>query len=551
MPRAERGQSGLSASLATGQGDRRREGASAWGGQLALLLCVSVPSLMINLDANIVAVSLPAIARSMHADFAAIEWVVSAYTLTFGCLVLPAGALADRYGRKRCLLLGIGIFTFSSLLCGLATSVPHLIAARAVQGVGAALQLSASLAILSRAFDGAERARAFAFWGMMVGIAIATGPIAGGIVTQTLGWQWAFRINIAIGTGVIPLAVYAVPGSTRPDANHVDVPGFVLFSGGVFALTLALISGNGRGWSSAPVLLAFGVATLLLAGFVVAEARQRRPMVDLHFFGRPTFLGANIAALAFAATLLTMLTYLPIYFQAALGSGPLKAGLLMLPLGMPLVTVPPLVAAHLSHRLSGRGLLTMGLSLVALGLVTLAVTVPFFNYLTLIAGLLIAGTGAGVLNSEVVKVGMTVIPPEHAGMASGISGTVRFTGLVIGFAALGAVLAGRATAALNSGLDRLDPTAVAAVDHAALVRKVVAGDLSGAVSTVPEGVRSSLDTVVMTSFGKGYQAMLLVATVFAALSTLLTWTLVRQQDTTPVDRKSRTLSSDATNSTRD
>jgi EmrB/QacA subfamily drug resistance transporter len=520
--------------------------------RLLLLLCVSIPSFMINLDANIVAVSLPAIARSLHADFAAMEWVVSAYTLTFGCLVLPAGALADRYGRKRFLLLGLGIFTVASLACSTAPSVGKLNIARALEGVGAALQLSASLAILSHEFSGAHRARAFAFWGTMVGLAITAGPIAGGIITQTFGWTWAFRINPPLGVGVILLALYAVADSSSPDSDPVDVLGFGLFSSGVFALTLALISGNAQGWSSAPVVIAFGCAVVLLAGFLVAEARQRRPMVDLHLFQRPTFLGANIAALGFAATLLTMLTYLPIYFQGALGCDPLQAGLLMLPLSVPLFLVPRLVAVRLSRRLSGRALLTIGLSLVTAGLVGLAVAVPLFNYMTLIAGLFAAGIGAGVLNSEVVKVGIGVIPPERAGMASGVAGTVRFTGIVIGFAALGAVLAGRVTAVLRPGLDSFGPTVRAGgVDHAALVRSVVAGNLSGAVSRAPEAARNALHSLVMTSFGEGFQAILLAAAAFAALSALLTWALVRQKDPGSVERKARSRPSDAINPIKD
>lgn len=525
---------------------------SARATQLLLLLSSSVPSFMINLDANIVAVSLPSIARSLHADFAAIEWVVSAYTLTFGCLVLPAGASADRYGRKRFLLLGVGVFTVGSLLCAAAPSVVVLNSARVLQGVGAGLQLSASLAILSHEFNGADRARAFSFWGMMVGIAIALGPIVGGITTQTFGWQWAFCINPPIGLALILLVLRFVPESVDPAADHLDIPGFVLFSSSVFALTLALISGNTHGWSSSLVVIAFGCAVALLAGFVVAEARQRRPMVDLHLFRRSTFVGANIAALAFAATLLTMLTYLPIYFQGALGCAPLRAGILILPLGLLLVIVPRLVAVHLAHRLSGRTLLTTGLSLVPVGLVALAIAAPLFSYVTLIPGLLAAGTGAGVLNSEVVKVGMTVIPPERAGMASSVSGTVRFTGIVIGFAALGAVFAGRITSVLGSGLESFGGTLSGGhIDRTAVVRRVIAGDLTSAVSSAPETARVSLHSLVSTSFGGGFEAILIVAAAFAAISALLTWALVRQQDTTPVERKIRTRPLDAVTLARD
>lgn len=512
--------------------------------RILVLLCVSVPSFMINLDANIVAVSLPAITRSLHADFAAIEWVVSAYTLTFACLVLPAGSLADRYGRKRILLAGLVLFSAASFLCGAAPSAAVLNGARALQGVGAALQLSAALAILSHEFSGPDRARAFAFWGMVVGIAITLGPVAGGIITQAFGWEWAFYINLPVGISLIFLVLYCVAESSDPHAERVDFIGFVLFCGGVFALTLALISGNSRGWSSAFVVFALASSAVLLAGFFVAETRQRRPMVDLHLFARPTFLGANIAAVSFAMTLLTMLTYLPMYFQSALGFRPEQAGLLMLPLVVPLFIVPRLVAVYLTHLLSGRALLTAGLLLVSAGLIALAIAVPFQSYPALIAGLIVAGVGAGILNGEVVKVGMTVIPPERSGMASGVSGTVRFTGIVIGFAALGAVLTARTRTVLNTGLDNLGHTAgVRHIDHLAMMRSVAAGNLSGAVSNAPAVLRNSLHSLALASFGAGFQAILFTAAAFATVSALLTWVLVRREETAAVERKSRTVQS--------
>ena len=267
-------------------------------------------------------------------------------------------------------------------------------------------------------------------------------------------------------------------------------------------------------------------------------------MVDLHLFRRPTFLGANVAALSFAVTLLTMLTYLPMYFQNALGFRPQQAGLLMLPLVVPLFVVPRLVAVHLAHRLSGRTLLTAGLLLVSAGLIALAIAAPFLSYVALIAGLVVAGTGAGVLNGEVVKVGMTVIPPERAGMASGVSGTVRFTGIVIGFAALGAVLTARIKAVMNAGLNCLSHSAGAGrIDHLALVRNVVAGNVPGAVSSVPAVSRNALHSLALASLGTGFQAILFTAAAFAAVSALLTWALVRREETAAVERKSRTLQS--------
>src|SRR6201991_4578726 len=201
---------------------------------LLVLICTSVPCFMIQFDANIVSVSLPAIGHSLGASFAGIEWVITAYMLSFASLLMPAGALADRFGRKRLLGTRLMLFTFASLLCGSAWNLPMLIAARALQGAGAAMQLSAALATLSHAFHGEARARAFSFWGSVVGIGMACGPVAGGLITQFFGWEWAFYINLPIGIAMIALIVRIIETSRDPDAVRLDLPGVACFSGALF-----------------------------------------------------------------------------------------------------------------------------------------------------------------------------------------------------------------------------------------------------------------------------------------------------------------------------
>lgn len=485
-----------------------------------ILLCVSIPSFMINLDSNIVAVSLSSIAHSFNADFADIEWVISAYTLTFASLVMPAGALADRYGRKRVLIIGLAIFTLASFICGAAPNVTALNAARALQGVGAALLLSAALATLSHSFRGADRAKAFAFWGSVIGIAISLGPVVGGYITEHFGWVWAFYINVPVGVAMIVLVMRTLKESRDPQANTIDYLGVVTFSSSLFLITLALISGNHEGWGSLRVMLELASAALLFALFLLVETRQERPMMDLAVFRRHTYVGAIIAGLAYAASLLTMLTYLPIYFQSGLGYSPQTAGLLMLPIAVPLFIVPRVTAAYLTYRFSGRTLLTFGLATISVGLFWLGLEVTRLDYVSMLGGLLLAGAGAGILNGETAKVAMSTIAPERAGMASGISGTVRFSGIVIGFAALGAVLFHRIAASVIGGL----PNATAA-DAYALTRSIAAGDLTGGAP--------GLNSLATSSFGAGYQAILFVAATVAIISALATWLLVRTADTAP------------------
>lgn len=494
--------------------------------KLLLLLCVSVPSFMINLDANIVAVSLNSIAGSLHADFASIEWVISAYVLAFASLLMPAGALADRFGRKRILVLGLAIFTVASFFCGAATSVMSLNIARAVQGVGAALLLSAALAVLSHGFHGKERAKAFAFWGSVIGIAVMLGPVAGGLITQSLGWQWAFYVNLPIGAAIIALTLFAVEESKDPAASRIDLMGVVSFSGFLGLLTWALISGNREGWSNHAVLWRAGIAVLLLIAFLIVERRESRPMVDLAYFKERTFLGANIAGVTYPVTFLTMLTYLPFFFQNALHQTPLAAGLMMLPLAAPLFIVPRIVSAFLDHRLSGRALLSIGLCLVAVGLTMTSVVIGRLSYLAVLAPMFVASLGAGILNGQVPKVSMTVIPVERAGMASGIAGTVRFSGLVLGFAALGAVLF-----ASIAGDIALHFPAASLHDQLQMTRLTANGNFAAAAQVLA-GQNVDIATLI-ASLARGYQVLLGVAAVMAIIAAALTWWLTDAEETAP------------------
>jgi hypothetical protein len=246
-------------------------------------------------------------------------------------------------------------------------------------------------------------------------------------------------------------------------------------------------------------------------------------MLDLGFFRRPTYIGTMVAMLAYAAALLTMLTYLPLYFQGGLGFAPLKAGLMMLPIALPLFIVPRLVAKLLTHRLSGRTLLGLGLVLVSAGMFLLALVAREFHYLSMLAGMVIAGTGAGILNGETAKVSMTVIPPERAGMAAGMGGTVRFAGMVTGFAALGAILFAQVMSALKIALP-----AISDAELALIAQSVVAGDLSGAAQ-----IGAGLKDIVIASFGSGYQAIFFTAAAFAAVSAVASWLLIRPADPAP------------------
>lgn len=492
--------------------------------KLLVLLCVSVPSFMINLDSNVVAVSLPTIARSLRADFADLEWVISAYVLTFAALLLPAGTLADRYGRKRTLIAGLAIFTAASFFCGAAGDATTLNVARAVQGVGAALQLSAALAILSHAFQGPDRARAFSFWGSVVGIAITLGPIAGGIITQVFGWEWAFYINLPVGIGMIVLTSRYVRESRDPDARGIDFAGVASFSLFLFLLTLALISGNRLGWTDRTIVIELVAAAAAFLVFLIVEARHARPMLDLSFFRNRTYVGATIVSLAFSISFLTMVTYVPMYFQGGYAVTPIEAGLLMLPMAVPVFVVPRLISAHFARHASDRALLATGSALVALGLFGMALVAVDMNYPAMLAAMFVSGCGAGIVNGEGARVSMSVIPPARAGMASGIGGTVRFSGIVIGFALLAAILFQRIAAAIAG-----DAATLPSLETTRLAHEIAAGNLQGEPG-------SALFHLSRSAFSAGYQGLFLAAGLVAASAAVLAWWLIRTNHHVPAPK---------------
>jgi EmrB/QacA subfamily drug resistance transporter len=502
-----------------------------FGRKLRVLLCGAGAPFLIMLDTNIVAVSLPSIARELHGDFADVEWVVSAYILPFAALLLPAGALADRLGRRRMLLLGLSVFTFASLLCGLAPSLSVLNAARAMQAVGAALQLTASLAVMAHGFRGRERVRAYAIWGTVMGLAPSLGPTVGGFVTAYLGWRWAFFINLPIGIGLISLAVTSIDESRDPNASRLDLPGIVLFGAGLFAIVWALIDANSVARTSVFALAKFAIGGLLLAIFVFAERLHPRPMIDLSLFRDPVVVGTAVAMLGYAASAQVMMTILPLYLQDAFGQSPLTAGFAILPFALPLL-IGPGVGGALATRMSSRMILSFGLGLVALGDAgTAAILMAGLGYWTTAIGLFIIGAGAGLLNSETAKAQISAIPPSRAGMASGIASTTRFVGINLGLAGLGAVLA----TVFESTLQGLAAPLVSSqvIDWRELTLRLVAGDATGALSSLPVDVHAAIENAVRDSTAAGFGAALAAGAVVAALSGALSWHLMRPETALP------------------
>lgn len=500
--------------------------------KFGVLLTASLVSSLMMLDSNIVAVALPAIGRSLQASFTSIQWIISAYVLTYAALLMAAGNFADLSGRRQAMIFGLVVFALASAVCGIAPSVVVLNLARAMQGVGGALLVTASLAIISHDFAGEERAGAFAFWGAALGIALAVGPIVGGVITNLIGWRWIFLVNLPLSAVLVVATLRFVEESRDPSAKRLDFAGIGTFSLGLALLIWALIDGNYDGWTSASVLLRIAVASAAFGGFIVVESRQPRPMVDFALFRRRTFLGSVLAMIGYGASAQVMVFFLPFFLQNAYGFDPMTAGFAMLPFAIPMVLVPR-ITSWLATRFSGRALLTVGL------VITLAANLTFWTiarahlpYQDFVAAMILAGCGAGLLNGQTVKVLGGAVPPDRAGMASGLASTTRFIGILVSVAGMGAILAhavdvtftGPARAA---GLD--------ATSAAAAAKSVTAGDLPHMLRSVAPGVRATLEAAGLTSFASGFATATLAAAGVAVVAALSTFFLVSAAETAPSD----------------
>jgi MFS family permease len=407
---------------------------------------------MTVLDTDVVAVVLPTIARDLGASFADVEWVVSTYVLRFAALLLPAGSIADCFGRRKVLLGGIGLFALASLLYGAAPSAPALYLARGAEGVGAAFLLAPALAIIGHAFHNeAERARAWAIWGGIMGLTMVLAPIVGGVIAYGLGSRWAFYVNVPVcallGAAVLPL----IQERRGSEARSLDPGGIILFAASMFGLTWGLIDGQALGWLSTSPFAEFAGGLAAFIGFLSAETNQAQSMHDLALFRLPPFIGAVLAMFAYAASAQVMVQLLPLYSQNGLGLPPLDADLAMFPFAIAMLVLPQ-IGQSLGRYFASHQILALGLSVVCLGNRLTAWGAAGSPWPLLILGMIILGNGGGLLNGDTQKAIMGVVPRERAGMASGISTTSRFSGILLGFVALSTITAIVARAALATSI---------------------------------------------------------------------------------------------------
>jgi EmrB/QacA subfamily drug resistance transporter len=407
----------------------------------------ALASFMIALDALVITTAFASIRTDFGASVETLQWTVNAYNLTFAVLLLTGAALGDRFGRRRMFAAGIGLFALASVACALSGNIGWLIAARAVQGAGAALVMPLAMAILGGAFAKEQRARALGVFSGVTGFALIIGPAIGGFITEHFGWRWIFWINLPIGMIAIVLIRARLRESFGPNAA-LDIPGLVMVAAAALALVWGLLRGNVAGWASAEVVATLAAGILLAAAFAAWEIRARAPMVPMRLFHARSFSAGIAASLLFYAAMYGVLFLLPQFFQTVLGCGPLGAGLRLLPWTATLFVTAP-VAGAVVNKVGERALVVAGLLMQAIGLGWIAMIVaPGIGYASLIAPLLFAGVGVSMAMPAAQNAILSSVAVTEMGKASGIFNMGRFLGGMFGVAAL--VAAFSANGAIDS-----------------------------------------------------------------------------------------------------
>src|SRR6201987_2493807 len=481
------------------------------------LALVCTAAFMLLLDITIVSVALPSIQRDLRASLPDLQWVSAAYALVLAVLLLPAATLGDRLGRRRQFLVGLVIFTAGSLACGLAPTALALQLFRALQGVGGAVLFATATPLLRAEFSGAALARALGVLGPTIGGAGAIGPLAGGVLTDALGWRFIFFVNLPIGVAAFAGGVARLRESRDPAGGRADWPGTALITGGLPALRFALIRGNALGWASPAIVVLLAAAAVAFAAFVLYELRiAAAPMADLRLFARRSFAATGFVAFAISATVIGMIIYLSLYVQNTLGYSPVEAGLRFVPLSLVSFAVA-LLTGRLIGKVGMRVLLGVAMVAAAAGLASMAHLTATSTWLVLLPGFILAGIGLGITSTGLASAALAAVEPARAGMAAGLVNTLRQVGTATGVAVLGALYASRVTAATlhalaglparpGAGPRRPSPTASGAGPRAA--------------AAVPPAARAAVTHAARAGTASGLNDVLLAAAAFAVLGAI-------------------------------
>ena len=408
------------------------------------LAAVSFGLFMIMLDNTVVNVALPSIQRDLDTGLSELQWIVTGYALSFAALMLIGGKLADAYGRRLIFVVGIVVFTGASLWCGFADSGDTLIAARVVQGVGAALMNPATLSIIAATFPPRQRGMAIGIWAGVSALALAIGPLVGGLLTEHLSWHWIFFVNVPVGVLAVTASFLLIAESKDETHESLDLPGLATSALGLFALTYGLIEANAYGWTSTRIVGSFVVAAASLVLFLWIERHRRAPMLDLTLFRSGTYAGANLAMLLVALAMFGVFFFVSLYMQNVLGYSAIQAGAAFLPMTILIILVAP-VAGKLSDRHGSRWLMSAGMVLLAAQLVYFSQLGTDATFWNLLPALLVGGLGMSMTMTPTSAAALRAVPVEKSGVGSAVLNAMRQVGGSLGIALMGAIVANEAS----------------------------------------------------------------------------------------------------------
>jgi EmrB/QacA subfamily drug resistance transporter len=477
---------------------------------------------MIMLDNTVVNVALPSIQKDLDSSISGLEWTVNAYTLSFAVLLVTGGRLGDIFGRRRMFVFGVMVFGLASAFIGFSQSEAWLVFGRAVQGLGAAFMMPATLSIISNAFPPHERGKAIGTWAGVSALALAIGPVVGGFLVENVSWQSIFFLNVPVAA----LAVFVTLAATRESrdessTHHVDIPGVAFVSAGLASLVLALVEGNAWGWGSAGILALLAVAAVSLTAFVIAEQRVVEPMVDFTFFRSRSFVGSNLVAFIVTFAMLAMFFFLALYMQNIKGYSPLQAGVRFLPSTVIIIFAGP-IAGRLSDRIGPRPLMVSGLLMVAGSLFWQGHLAVDTSYGFLVGAFVLMGLGMGLVMSPMSTAAMNAVDPAKAGVASGIVSMSRMVGGTFGVAAMGALITGLG----RSKLDDLLPAMPAAQ------RQQLADSLgSGGDTRVGGQVGDAVREAYVYALNNGLR----IGAAVAVVGALVAWLLIADRAEAPAE----------------
>jgi len=490
---------------------------------------------MIMLDNTVVNVALPSIQRDLHASLAALEWTVNAYTLTFAVLLVTGGRLGDIFGRRKMFIFGVTVFGLSSLLIGFSPSDTWLVTFRAVQGIGAAFMMPATLAIITQAFPAEQRGTAIGTWAGVSALALAIGPVVGGFLTEDVSWRAIFFINPPIAVGAVAVALFAARESRDETVEEtIDFAGIATLTIGLTALVLALVESNSWGWSSARIMSLLTLAVVALAAFVIIEKRVKNPMVDFTFFRSRTSIGANSVGFLVSFAMFAQFFFLTLYLQNVLHYSPLETGLRFLPSTLMIMATAPL-AGRLADRVGPRPLMTVGLTIVAISMFIESRLTVHSGYGLLLPGFILMGLGMGLVMSPMSTAAMNAVDRTKAGAASGVLAMSRMVGSTFGVAVMGALVTTIGGSKIDSSLPHL-----AASTRTAIVNALGSGATLG--GHAPPQIVSAANDAFVSALSTG----LLVGALVTLTGAVVAWTLIQRRVAVPVAVATPTAAAEAT-----